>query len=174
MKDQLVSFPSYLQSGIWPYWTPGLMSGAPMLPSLRQDILTGTLPSSVEISSGGVLGALGQERGASLRARSTTSSGAGGGLLGFLTQPANDLRTDPMPRSSMAWEALSAAPLLGSWSDPHADVMATANDDFCKRIRNMCIAQCSDTSLPSGDHEFSFWNCVNKCMQKYGCPSVRA
>jgi hypothetical protein len=85
----------------------------------------------------------------------------------------NDLRSDPMPRNSSVLQALSGAPLLGSWSSPHPDVMATANDDFCKRIRNMCIAQCSDTSLPSGDYGFSFWNCVNKCMQKYGCSSVR-
>jgi len=66
--------------------------------------------------------------------------------------------------------------LLGSASSlgaPHSGMMAAGDDDFCKRIRNMCIAQCSNTSLPSGDYGFNFWNCVNKCMQRYGCPTVR-
>jgi hypothetical protein len=55
----------------------------------------------------------------------------------------------------------------------YSDIMAGGDDGFCKRIRNMCIAQCSNTSLPSGDYGFNFWNCVNKCMQRYGCPTVR-
>jgi len=82
MKDQFASFPSYLQ---WAYWTP---TGAPLLPPVPQDILTRSLPSSVEVSRGGVLGALGQEGGTPSRAGSTMASGAGGGLLRFLRQPA--------------------------------------------------------------------------------------
>jgi hypothetical protein len=61
----------------------------------------------------------------------------------------------------------------GGLGAPYSGMMAAGDDDFCKRIRNMCIAQCSDTSLPSGDSGFNFWNCVNKCMQRYGCPTVR-
>src|SRR5262249_36824932 len=48
--------------------------------------------------------------------------------------------------------------------------------DLARRIfrgAHMCIARCSDTSLPSGDYGFNFWNCVNKCMQSYGCLTVR-
>jgi hypothetical protein len=51
--------------------------------------------------------------------------------------------------------------------------VTAALDAYCKRIRDKCIAQCSETSLPSGDYGFNFWNCVNKCMQKFGCPTVR-
>ncbi len=47
-----------------------------------------------------------------------------------------------------------------------------ARSSVLRFIRNRCIAQCADTSLPSGDYGFNFWNCVNKCMQKYGCPTV--
>ena len=61
----------------------------------------------------------------------------------------------------------------GSLGVPYSSMTAAGDDDFCRRIRNMCIAQCSDTSLPSGDYGFNFWNCVNKCMQRYGCPTVR-
>jgi hypothetical protein len=51
--------------------------------------------------------------------------------------------------------------------------VTAALDAYCKRIRDKCIAQCSETHLPSGDYGFNFWNCVNKCMQKFGCPTVR-
>lgn len=61
----------------------------------------------------------------------------------------------------------------GSLGAPYSSMIAAGDDDFCRRIRNMCIAQCSDTSLPSGDYGFNFWNGVNKCMQRYGCPTVR-
>jgi hypothetical protein len=110
-----------------------------------------------------------------------------GGILGSLTPRVGGILglppVGPWPHppttDSKAWDApMPSARVLspaapGSWVDPDSDVMATSDDEFCKRIRNMCIAQCSDTSLPSGNYEFSFWNCVNKCMQRYGCPTVR-
>lgn len=32
--------------------------------------------------------------------------------------------------------------------------------------KDKCIERCSNTNLPSGDNGFSFWNCVNKCMEE--------
>jgi RHS repeat-associated protein len=29
-----------------------------------------------------------------------------------------------------------------------------------------CIEKCSDSSLPSGDDGFRFWNCYNRCMEE--------
>lgn len=34
--------------------------------------------------------------------------------------------------------------------------------------KNMCIAQCSVTSLPTNDFGFGFFNCVNSCMSQFG------
>jgi RHS repeat-associated protein len=51
------------------------------------------------------------------------------------------------------------------WTDP----WGLANCPDCKKVKADCIEQCSDSSLPSGDHGFRFWNCVNKCMEANGC-----
>lgn len=37
-----------------------------------------------------------------------------------------------------------------------------------ERIKEECITECSDSSLPTPDHGFEFWNCVNECMKRRG------
>jgi RHS repeat-associated protein len=44
-----------------------------------------------------------------------------------------------------------------------------SEEDPCDKIKDMCIAQCSETSLPSGNNGFRFWNCVNDCLRDNGC-----
>jgi hypothetical protein len=39
----------------------------------------------------------------------------------------------------------------------------------CKKVKDNCIEECSESSLPSGDNGFRFWNCLNRCMADYGC-----
>lgn len=39
----------------------------------------------------------------------------------------------------------------------------------CKKVKRDCIAQCSESSLPTGDDGFKFWNCLNRCMAENGC-----
>lgn len=39
----------------------------------------------------------------------------------------------------------------------------------CKQVKNDCIARCSESSLPSRNDGFKFWNCLNKCMAENGC-----
>ena len=41
----------------------------------------------------------------------------------------------------------------------------------CKKVAEGCRETCAETSLPSGDHGFRFWNCVNMCLEKAGCTS---
>jgi RHS repeat-associated protein len=41
--------------------------------------------------------------------------------------------------------------------------------DRCKQVKADCIDSCSDSSLPSGDNGFRFWNCVNRCLEAAGC-----
>ncbi|HUO36037.1 MAG TPA: RHS repeat-associated core domain-containing protein, partial [Candidatus Acidoferrum sp.] len=43
------------------------------------------------------------------------------------------------------------------------------NNVDCKQVKQDCIETCSESSLPSGDNGFRFWNCVNKCMESAGC-----
>jgi len=43
------------------------------------------------------------------------------------------------------------------------------DSERCKRVKEMCIETCSESSLPSGDYGFRFWNCVNRCMEDNGC-----
>ena len=39
----------------------------------------------------------------------------------------------------------------------------------CRKVKNECIEDCSDEAMPTGDHGFKFWNCVNSCMERRGC-----
>lgn len=42
-------------------------------------------------------------------------------------------------------------------------------DERCKRVAEDCRAQCLN-ELPTPDFGFAFWNCVNTCLTKSGCP----
>lgn len=50
--------------------------------------------------------------------------------------------------------------------------LAIMLDARCRRVQDQCIEHCSDTTLGTSDHGFSFFNCKNQCMQAHGCPSV--
>jgi RHS repeat-associated protein len=39
---------------------------------------------------------------------------------------------------------------------------------YCRKIKDKCIAECNST-LPTGDNGFRFWNCLNSCMKEFGC-----
>ncbi|MBI5874302.1 MAG: RHS repeat-associated core domain-containing protein [Deltaproteobacteria bacterium] len=41
--------------------------------------------------------------------------------------------------------------------------------EWCNKIRDYCIEKCSESSLPTPDYGFKFWNCVNACLRKFGC-----
>ena len=44
-----------------------------------------------------------------------------------------------------------------------------AEKERCKKVKEDCLVACSRSSLPTGDHGFKFWNCVNRCMEAAGC-----
>src|SRR5262245_57708915 len=46
---------------------------------------------------------------------------------------------------------------------------ASTSKSYWKIVKAACIAQCSDTSLPSGNFGGSFFMCVNDCMRAHGC-----
>jgi hypothetical protein len=67
----------------------------------------------------------------------------------------------------------------GAVSDSTADhssraVDIAARDDIMRSIvKNACIAECSDSSLPTGDYGWKFFRCYNDCMRRHGYdPSV--
>lgn len=46
------------------------------------------------------------------------------------------------------------------------------DDSNCDAVRATCRAKCSNSSLPTGDFGFRFWNCVNDCAELSGCPRI--
>jgi hypothetical protein len=145
----------------WPNLMPDALTGVPTKAGDPRAPRTRSLVRS----NGGILGSLVQPSGGGIL-----------GLLGLAVDPWADLPA----RDSVEWNARTrpsstelSQPSPDSLGSPYAGMMAAGNDDYCKRIRNMCIARCSATSLPSSDYGFNFWNCVNKCMQSYGCLTVR-
>jgi hypothetical protein len=145
----------------WPNLMPDALTGVPTKAGDPRAPRTRSLVRS----NGGILGSLVQPSGGGIL-----------GLLGLAVDPWADLPA----RDSVEWNARTrpsstelSQPSPDSLGSPYAGMMAAGNDDYCKRIRNMCIARCSATSLPSGDYGFNFWNCVNKCRQSYGCLTVR-
>ncbi|MFV0478017.1 MAG: RHS repeat domain-containing protein [Parahaliea sp.] len=49
----------------------------------------------------------------------------------------------------------------------HPDLLKdNVDDDANKSKKDRCIERCSDTALPTKDNGFSFWNCVNRCMDE--------
>jgi RHS repeat-associated protein len=39
----------------------------------------------------------------------------------------------------------------------------------CKQVKQFCIESCTESSLPSGDNGFRFFNCLNRCLEAAGC-----
>ncbi|MDI1477589.1 hypothetical protein [Polyangium sp. y55x31] len=60
-----------------------------------------------------------------------------------------------------------AEEVVSEMSRPKDEPPPTQQD--CKQVKDDCIVTCSRSSLPTGDHGFKFWNCVNKCMKAAGC-----
>jgi RHS repeat-associated protein len=44
-----------------------------------------------------------------------------------------------------------------------------SNDD-CRRIAAQCREECVESSIPTRNNGFSFWNCQNACLAEHGCP----
>lgn len=45
----------------------------------------------------------------------------------------------------------------------------TSGDTDCKEEKEKCHDRCTDTALPTGNHGWKFWICVNGCMEAAGC-----
>ncbi|MHC1727308.1 MAG: RHS repeat domain-containing protein [Syntrophobacteraceae bacterium] len=59
--------------------------------------------------------------------------------------------------------------IKGQAAPPPSKTPECDERERCKQVREMCYEQCSESSLPSGDYGFRFWNCLNKCMADNGC-----
>ncbi|WP_281388165.1 RHS repeat-associated core domain-containing protein [Teredinibacter haidensis] len=46
------------------------------------------------------------------------------------------------------------------------DTTDDSSDDSQQSKKDRCIECCSDSALPTNDNGFSFWNCVNRCMEE--------
>lgn len=53
--------------------------------------------------------------------------------------------------------------------DSSGSVDIAARDDIMRSIvKNACIAECSESSLPTYDYGWKFFNCINDCMRRHG------
>jgi hypothetical protein len=83
-----------------------------------------------------------------------------------------DQRVDP--HASDQWQhvaenASGAAIDAPALSDNVGAVDVAIGDDIMRGIvKNACIAECSESSLPTYDHGWKFVNCVNECMRRHG------
>ena len=48
----------------------------------------------------------------------------------------------------------------------------TPSKEYCREVKDICIQNCAISDLPSGDNGFRFWNCVNECLDEYGCLGI--
>lgn len=42
-------------------------------------------------------------------------------------------------------------------------------DERCQKQEETCFERCSESALPTPDHGFKFFNCMNRCMAEVGC-----
>lgn len=49
------------------------------------------------------------------------------------------------------------------------DPLGLCEDDRCKKVKEDALEECSDTSLPTFNYGFRFWNCVNAYIAAHGC-----
>jgi hypothetical protein len=68
-------------------------------------------------------------------------------------------------------------PVEGNY-DNLGSVQVTMVDDIMRSIvKNACIAECSESSLPTHNYGWKFFNCANDCLRRHGTthlPSVRS
>jgi hypothetical protein len=55
----------------------------------------------------------------------------------------------------------------GRWTPGSADY-AMGDDIMRSIVKNACIAECSESSLPTYNFGWKFFNCVNDCMRRHG------
>lgn len=165
MNDQFSPLGWYLRPETTPYW---MWNATIDVPRRASDLWGQSTRSVAETLGGGLLGKL-------ARPASTTEV-LSDGLLGSFVQPVDNSSNSLLPATGSPREwtlSTFSHPFALPQPKPHLYDPVAALDAYCKQIRNKCIAECSNTALPSGDYGFLFWNCVNKCMQRYGCPTVR-
>lgn len=46
---------------------------------------------------------------------------------------------------------------------------APAGTVDCKKVKTQCIDECTKKALPTKDHGFRFFRCLNACMEQHGC-----
>jgi RHS repeat-associated protein len=65
--------------------------------------------------------------------------------------------------------AKSISDAIGSGVDAIVEMCSNSDEDRCQQVRKSCRAQCSESSLPSGDNGFKFFNCLKRCVETNGC-----
>lgn len=87
--------------------------------------------------------------------------------------PANPLCDTAVILNICKWGGIGLGALIIMSSDSadkcHGDDGKCAEPTDCKQVKQQCIQMCSDTTLPTRNNGFSFFNCLNRCMADNGC-----
>lgn len=59
-------------------------------------------------------------------------------------------------------------PLEGEYDNSREVDVAMGNDIMRSIVKNACIAECSESSLPTYNFGWKFFNCVNDCLRRHG------
>jgi hypothetical protein len=59
-------------------------------------------------------------------------------------------------------------PFEGKQDNVGAVDVAMGDDIMRSIVKNACIAECSESSLPTYNFGWKFFNCVNECMRRHG------
>jgi hypothetical protein len=103
----------------------------------------------------------------------TVGGAAGGGLVCSPSGPgalacAGAAGTAGAVAGSEAGGAAGAF-IGGALGNLAGQAMCPEDAPDCAKVKQNCLKTCSETSLPTGDYGFKFWNCVNRCMAENGC-----
>lgn len=94
-----------------------------------------------------------------------------------ITQPKPPVTTQPKPTNPPAKPIATPKPTnppakpikIPKFIESIKPIVKKKTQAQCKKIKDKCIDICSKETLPTKDNGFSFFNCVNKCLEKEGC-----
>jgi hypothetical protein len=64
--------------------------------------------------------------------------------------------------------SVATTPETASGHPADTHVFAMADDIIRGIVKNACIAECSESNLPTHNYGWKFFNCVNDCMRRHG------
>ncbi len=78
----------------------------------------------------------------------------------------------PVLTPNLSQRSALYAKLFASSTVDSSGFIKCNDDSDCSAVRAVCRAKCSASALPTRDFGVTFWNCVNDCAERSGCPRM--